>query len=57
MTRHILYVLQETGSYDYHEAVARLREQGHGVIEVIDENTGNCIGEIRYEDIEPSRNE
>lgn len=32
----------DNGSYDYHEAVKMLDEQGSGLIAVIDENSGLC---------------
>ena len=37
------------GSADYSEAVAMLREQGHGLIAVIENDT--CIEEIEMEDL------
>lgn len=39
----------DTGSYDYEEAVRMLKEQGHGLIAVIQEgNDPICIREIEY---------
>lgn len=58
MTRR-WYAVQETredawdrGSYDYDDAVRMLREQGHGLIAVIDESEQEnfCLEEIQYED-------
>ena len=40
------------GSYDIEEAKEMLREQGCGLIAVIDENNSFCIEEIRYEDLD-----
>ena len=40
------------GSYDFTEAVEMLKVQGEGLIAVIDEETGFCEDEIRYEDVE-----
>ena len=40
----------DNGSYDYEEAVQILREQGHGLIVVIDDDAKVCIEEIEYED-------
>lgn len=37
------------GSYDYSEAVRMLREQGHGLIAVIENHT--CVEEIEMEDL------
>lgn len=52
------YAVQETredawdiGSHDYDEAVRMLREQGHGLIAVINEAEAFCEDEIEYEDI------
>ena len=39
------------GSYSYDEAVAMLKAQGHGLIAVINEDTGVCEEEITYEDL------
>jgi hypothetical protein len=38
------------GSHDYEEAVRMLKEQGHGLIAVIDEKAGFCVKEIEYAD-------
>lgn len=38
------------GSHDYEEAVRMLKEQGHGLIAVIDEKDGFCVKEIEYAD-------
>lgn len=40
-----------TGSYDYCEAVEMLKEQGAGLIAVVDEVTGCCMYEISYDDV------
>jgi len=39
------------GSYDYNEAVEMLKEQGAGLIAVIDEETNYCLEEIRFEEV------
>ena len=39
------------GSYNYAEAVAMLKSQGHGLIAVINENSGEYEEEIEYSDI------
>ena len=39
------------GSYDLDEAVKMLKEQGHGLIAIIDEEDSFCDGVIEYEDI------
>ena len=39
------------GSYSYEEAVAMLKAQGHGLIAVINESSGECEEEIEYSDI------
>ena len=53
------YAVQETpdddwdnGSYDYDEAVKMLKEQGHGLIAVIEESNQEnfCIEEISFEE-------
>lgn len=53
------YAVQETpdddwgwGSYDYDEAVKMLKEQGHGLIAVIEESEQEnfCLEEIQYEE-------
>lgn len=55
----IWYAVQETpdddwdwGSYDYDEAVKMLKEQGHGLIAMIDESEGTTdfVEEISYEE-------
>lgn len=53
------YAVQKTsedawdyGSADKAEAVKMLKEQGHGLIAVIDVDDNFCIDEIRYEDLE-----
>lgn len=38
------------GSHDYEEAVRMLKEQGHGLIAVIDEKDGFCVKEIEYDE-------
>ena len=44
-----------TGSYDYEEAVQMLKEQGYGLIAVIDEGNDPsealCVEEIEYEEV------
>ena len=39
------------GSYSYDEAVAMLKAQGHGLIAVINENSGVCEEGIEYSDL------
>lgn len=39
------------GSHDYAEAVEMLKKQGAGLIAVIEENTGVCVEEIKFEDL------
>lgn len=39
------------GSYDYAEAVEMLKKQGTGLIATIEENTGVCVEEIKFEDL------
>ena len=53
------YAVQESrvdawdyGSDDYSTAVQMLKKQGHGLIAVINENTGCCVEEIEFDDIE-----
>lgn len=41
----------DNGSDRYDTAVAMLKEQGHGLIAVINEDTGVCEEEIEYDDI------
>lgn len=38
------------GSYEYDEAVEMLKEQGHGLIAVINEDTSCCESEIIYDE-------
>ena len=52
------YAVQETrddawdyGSHDYEEAVNMLKEQGDGLIAVINEHTGVCEKEIEFEEV------
>lgn len=52
------YAVQKTredpwdcGSHNLEEAKSMLREQGNGLIAVIDEDTNFCEDEILYEDI------
>ena len=52
------FAVQETseddwsyGSYNYDTAVKMLKEQGHGLIAVINEETSYCEQEIAYEDV------
>lgn len=44
------------GSDNYHTAVRMLKEQGHGLIAVIDENTDCCVEEIEFDQIEERDN-
>ena len=53
----IWYAVQKTsadawdfGSYDFEEAKQMLKEQGSGLIAVIDEEDSFCLQEFRYED-------
>ena len=53
----IWYAVQETpedpwdyGSYDFQEAGRMLKDQGQGLIAVINEETNYCIEEIYYDD-------
>ena len=39
------------GSYDYDKAVEMLKEQGEGLIAVIDEDTSFCLEEIKYDEV------
>ena len=41
----------DNGSYDYKEAVQMLKEQGHGLIAVIDDDAKVCLEEIEYEEL------
>lgn len=41
----------DNGSYDYNEAVEMLKEQGCGLIAVINEGTSFCEDEIYFEDL------
>lgn len=59
LTDPIWYAVQRTpedawdnGSYDLEEALEMLRNQGEGLIAVINDETKYCMEEIRYEDIE-----
>lgn len=52
------YAVQETkedawdyGSYDKDEAIKMLREQGHGLIAVINEDTNFCENEIEFDEV------
>lgn len=54
------YAVQETredawdyGSADKAEAIKMLKEQGHGLIAVINEETNYCEDEIWFDEIEP----
>lgn len=40
----------DNGSYDFEEAKQMLKEQGSGLIAVIDEEDSFCLQEFRYED-------
>lgn len=42
----------DNGSCDFEEAKRMLKEQGSGLIAVIDEEDSFCLEEIRFEDIE-----
>lgn len=39
------------GSHSYTEAIEMLKKQGAGLIAVIEENTGVCVEEIKFEDL------
>ena len=41
----------DNGSHDYNEAVRMLKEQGHGLIAVIDEDTGVCLEEVEFDEV------
>ena len=41
----------DIGTYDYDKAVAMLKEQGYGLIAVINEETNYCEQEIKYSDL------
>ncbi len=41
----------DIGSDEYDTAIQMLREQGCGLIAVIDENTGCCMEEITFEEL------
>ena len=41
----------DNDSYDYEEAVQMLKEQGHGLIAVIDDDAKVCLEEIEYEEL------
>lgn len=41
----------DNGSDDYQTAVAMLKDQGHGLIAVINENSGVCEEGIEYSDL------
>lgn len=41
----------DNGSHDYNTAVEMLKEQGCGLVAVINEDTGVCEEEIEYDDI------
>lgn len=52
------FAVQETredawdyGSHDYNEAVRMLKAQGHGLIAVIDEDTGVCLEEVEFDEV------
>ena len=56
--KKIWYAVQETsddswdkGSYNIDEAVAMLKEQGHGLIAAIDEDDAFCLDEYAYDDL------
>lgn len=58
MLRNQWYAIQkdrtdgwDNGSYNYQDAIKILKNQGHGLIAVIDENTGCCIEEITFEEL------
>ena len=50
-----------TGSYDYEEAVQMLKEQGHGLIAVIDEGSNPseavCVEEIEFDSLDDDTEE
>ena len=41
----------DNGSHSYEEAVEMLKEQGYGLIAVIDEDNEYCLDEIEYSEI------
>ncbi len=41
----------DNGSYSYQNAIKMLKKQGFGLIAVIDENAGNCVEEITFEEL------
>lgn len=52
------FALQETsgdpwdnGTHDYEDAIRMLKEQGHGLIAVIDEDTNYCAQEIAFDEV------
>ena len=52
------FALQETsgdpwdnGTHDYEDAIRMLKEQGHGLIAVIAEDTNYCVQEITYDEV------
>ena len=56
--KRIWYAVQEQssdgwdyGSYNIDEAVAMLKEQGHGLIAAIDEDNAFCMDEYTYDEL------
>lgn len=56
--RHIWFAVQKTregswdnGSHKFKEASNMLKEQGYGLIAVINEDTNYCVREIEYDDL------
>ena len=41
----------DNGSFDYDEAVKMLKDQGEGLIAVIDDDAKVCIEEIEFDEI------
>lgn len=41
----------DNGTFDYDEAIEMLKEQGTGLIAVIDDDAKVCVEEIEYQDI------
>lgn len=58
MIREKLYIIKQDKSFfsgigtnDYETAVKLLKLQKRGLMVVIDENTGNCVEEITFEEL------
>lgn len=41
----------DCGSYDLHTALDMLKEQGHGLVAVINTDTNFCVREISFEEV------